>query len=125
VEREQLEGVSEIVTKSGIDGLRIMFRLQLSFIDANELLSLARFLAETIVSDSIKPGRETGLAPEAAEVFVGAQKSFLREIVRERKIGADELAEQPSHARLMVPDQFRKGVMVVIEKNAGDEVCIG
>jgi hypothetical protein len=125
VEREQLEGVSEIVTKSGIDGLRIMFGLQLSFIDANELLSPARFLAETIVGDPVKPGRETGLAPEAAEVFVGAQKSFLREIVRERKIGADELAEQPSHARLMVPDQFRKGVMVVIEKNAGDEVCIG
>src|SRR5205807_1961226 len=101
-----------------------MFRLQLSFIDANELLSFARFLAETIVSDSIKPSRETGLAPKAAEVFVSAQKSLLREIVRQRNIGADELAEQTSHARLMIPDQFRESVMVVIEKNAGNEVCI-
>ena len=113
------------MAESGIDGLRIMFGLQLSFIDANEFLSFARFLAETIVSNPVKPGREAGLAPKAAEIFVGAQKCFLREIVRERNIGADKLTEQPSHARLMIPDQFRESVMVVIEKNAGNEVCIG
>ena len=125
MEREQREGLREIMAESGIDGLRIMFRLQLSFIDANEFFSFSRFLAETIVSDSIKPGREAGLAPKAAKVFVGAQKSFLREIVRERNICADKLAEQTSHARLMIPDQFREGVVVVIEKNASNEVCIG
>src|SRR5438105_8085 len=113
------------MAESGIDGLWIMFRLQLSFIDANEFLSFARFLAETIVSDPVKPGREAGLTPKATEVFVGAQKSLLREIVRERNIGPDELAEQTSHVRLMIPDQFRKGMMVVIEKNAGNEICIG
>ena len=115
MDREQRESLREVVAESGIDGLRIMFPLQLSFINANEFLSLARFLAETIVGDSIEPGRETGLAPKAAQVLVGAQKRFLREIIRERNIGADKLAEQTSHARLMIPDQFRKGVMVVIE----------
>src|SRR2546426_2682149 len=111
------------MAESGIDGLRIMFRRQLSFINANEFLSFARFLAETIIGDPIKPGREAGFAPETAQVFVGAQKCFLREIVREREIGADELAEQTAHARLMIPDQFREGVMVVVKKNAGNEVC--
>ena len=125
MEREQSEGLREVVAESGIDGLRIMFGLQLSFIDANEFLSFARFLAETIIGDPVKPGREARLTPKAAEVFVGAQKGFLREIVRERNIGADKLTEQPSHARLMIPNQFGKGVMVVIEKNAGNEICIG
>ena len=123
--REQLEGVREIMAESGIDSLRIMFRLQLSFIDANEFLSFARFLAETIVSDPVKPGREARFAPKAAQVFVGAQKRFLRQIVRERNICADKLAKQTSYAGLMISDQFREGVMVVIEKNAGNEICIG
>ena len=122
---KQLESVSEVMAESGIDGLRIVFRLQLSFIDANELLSFAGFFAETIVGDPIKPGRKAGLAAEAAEIFVGPQKSFLREIVRERNIRADQLAEQTSHARLMIPHQFREGMVVVIDKNTSDEVCIG
>ncbi len=122
---KQLESVSEIMAESGIDGLRIVFRLQLSFIDANELLSFAGLFAETIVGDPIKPGRKPGLAAEAAEVFVSPQKGFLREIVRERNIGADQLAEQTSHARLMISHQFREGVVVVIDKNTSDEVCIG
>jgi len=75
--------VREIMAESGIDSLRIMFRLQLSFIDANEFLSFARFLAETIVSDPVKPGREAGFPPKAAQIFIRAEKSFLREIVRE------------------------------------------
>ena len=120
-----MESVGEIMAESGIDGLRIMFRLQLSFIDANELLSFAGLLAETIVSDPIKPGRETGLAAKAAKIFVSAQKGFLREIVRQRNIGANQLAEQTSHARLMISHQLGEGVVVVIDKNTSDEVCIG
>ena len=122
---KQLESVSEIMAESGIDGLRIVFRLELSFIDANQLLSFAGLFAETIVGDPIKPGRETGLAPKAAENFVGAQKGFLREIVRERNIRPDQLAEQTSHARLMISHQLCKGMVVVIDKNTSDEVCIG
>ena len=120
-----MESAREIMAESGIDGLRIVFRFQLSFIDANQLLSFPRFFPETIVGDPIKPGRKTRFAAEAAEVLVGSQKRFLREIVRERNIGADQLAEQASHSRLMIPDQLRKGVMIVIDKNAGNEVCIG
>ena len=71
------------MTESGIDGLRIVFGLQLSFIDANELLSFPRLFPETIVGDPVKPGRKTRFTPEAAEVFVGPQKRFLREIVRQ------------------------------------------
>jgi hypothetical protein len=120
-----LESVSEIMSESGIDRLRIVFGLQLSFIDANQLLSFARLFSKTIVGDSIKPGRETGFAAEAAEILVGAQKGFLREIVRERNIRADQLAEQTSHARLMISYQLREGMVVVIDKNTSDEVCIG
>jgi hypothetical protein len=122
---KQLESVSEIMSESGIDRLRIVFRFQLSFIDANEFLSFARFLAETVVSDPIKPGREARLATKAAEIFIGAQKGFLREIVRERNIRADQLAEQTSHTRLMISDQFRESMVVIIDKNTSDEVCIG
>jgi hypothetical protein len=122
---KQLESAREIMAESGIDGLRIVFRFQLSFIDANQLLSFPRFFPVTIVSDPIKPGRKTRFAAEAAEVFVSPQKRFLRQIVRQGDIGADQLAEQTSHARLVIPDQLRKGVVVVIDKNAGNEVCIG
>ena len=120
-----MEGVGQIVAKSGIGRLRIIFSLQLSFINANKLLSFAGLFAKTVVSDPVKPRRKTRLSAKAAKILVSAQKRFLRQIVRERDIGADELAEQTSHARLMISDQLRKGVVVVIEKNAGDEVCIG
>jgi len=116
--------VGQIVAESRVGGLRIMLGFQLSFIDANQLFSFAGFLAETVVSDPVKPGGKTRLSAKAAKVLVGAQKRFLRQIVRERDISADELAEQTSHARLVVPDQLRKGMVVIIEKNASDEVCI-
>ena len=122
---KQLQSAREIMAESGIDGLRIVFRLQLSFIDANQLLSFPRFFPETIVGNSIKPGRKTGFPAEAAEVFVGPQKRFLRQIVRQRNIGADQLTKHTSHTRLMISDQLGKGVVVVIDKNARNEVCIG
>src|SRR5438874_8139662 len=101
-----------------------MLGLQLSFIDANELFSFAGFFPETVVSDPVEPGRKARLTAKAAEIFVGAQERLLSEIVRQRNIAPDKLAEKTSHARLMVSHQLRKGVVVVIEKNAGDEVCI-
>jgi hypothetical protein len=125
VDGKQLKGLREIMSESGIDGLRIVFRLQLSFIDANQLLSFPGLFPETIVSDPIKPGRETRFAAEAAEVFISAQKGLLREIIRERNIGADQRPEQTSHARLMISHQLGKGMVVVIDKNTGDKVCIG
>ena len=112
---KQLKSLREIMSESGINGLWIVFRLQLSFINADELLAFARLFSKTIVSDSIKPGRKFRFAAKAANVFVSAQKSFLREIVCERNIGANELAEQTAHGRLMIPHQLGKGMVVIIE----------
>ena len=113
------------MAESGVGGLWVAFALQLSFIDANELFSFAGFFTETIVGDPVKPGGKTRFAAKAAKVLVGAEERFLGQIVRERNIGPNELPEQTAHAGLMIPDQFREGVMVVIKKNACDEVCIG
>ena len=125
VQRKQLEGIREIVAQSRVGRLGIMLGLQLSFINANEFFSFAGFLAETIVGNPVEPGRKARFPAKTAEVFIGAQKRLLREIIRERNIGANELAEQTSHARLMISHQLREGVVVIIEKNAGDEVSIG
>ena len=124
VDGKQLESAREIMSQSGIDGLRIVFGLQLSFIDANELLSFPRFFPETIVGNPVKPGRETRFATEAAQVFVSLEKCLLREVVRKGNVRPDQVPEQTAHARLMIPDQLRKGVMVVINKDARNEVCI-
>ncbi len=94
---KQLESAGKIMAKSGIDGLRIVFGLQLSFIDANEFLSFSRFLTETVVGDAVKPGRKPGFPAKAANVFVSFEKGFLGEIVGERDIAADQIPEQTSH----------------------------
>ena len=113
------------MSESGIDRLRIVFGLELSFIDANEFLSFPRFFPKTIVSNPVQPRRKTRFPAKAAQIFVSLEKGLLREIVRQRNIGPDEVAEQTSHARLVIPDQLRKGVVVVVNKNARNEVCIG
>jgi hypothetical protein len=122
---KQFESTGEIMAESGIDGLGIMFRFQLSFIDANQFLSFPGFFPETVVGDPVEPGRKTRFPAKAAEVFVSPQKSLLGEIVRERNIGADQLAEQTPDARLVVAHQLGERVVVILEKNTGDEVCIG
>jgi hypothetical protein len=122
---KQLESAREIMAESGVDGLRIVFGFELSFIDANQFLSFPRFFPETVVGNPIKPGRETRFAPETPQVFVGSQERLLGQVVRERDIGADQLTEQTAHARLMIPDQLRESMVVVINKNARNEICIG
>ena len=125
VDGKQFKSAREIMSESGIDGLRIVFCLQLSFIDANEFLSFPRFLPKTVVGDPVKPGRKTSFAAEAAQVFVGLEKGFLGKIVRQRNIGPDQIAEQTPHTRLVIPDQLRKSVVVVINQDTCNEVCIG
>ena len=112
------------MSESGIDRLRIVFGLELSFIDANEFLSFPRLFPKTVVGNPVKPGRKTRFAAEAPKVFVGAQKSFLGEVVREGDVGSDQIAEQTPDGRLMIPNQLGKGVVVVIDQNACNEVCI-
>jgi hypothetical protein len=113
------------MSESGINRLRIVFGLQLSLIDANEFLSFPRLFSKTVVGNPVKPGRKTRFAAETAEVLVSLEKGLLRQVVRERDIRPDEVTEQTSHARLVIPNQLRKGVVVVINENARNEVCIG
>lgn len=114
----------EIVAKRGIDDLGIMFCLQLSFIDANELFSFPRFFAEAVVGNAIEPGGKTRFAAKAPEIFVRAQKSLLRQIVGQGNVRADELTQEPADARLMIADQLRKRVVVIREQNAGNKIGI-
>jgi len=95
MEGKQFESTGEIMAKSGIDGLGIVFGLQLSFIDANELLSFPRFLPETVVGNPVKPGRKTGFPAEAAQVFVRSQKRFLGEVIGEETSDRTRLRSRP------------------------------
>jgi len=122
---KQFESAGKIMAESGIDGLRIIFGLKLSFIDANHFLPFPRFFPETVVGDSIQPGRKTRFAAETPQVLVGSQKSLLSEVVRQSDVGSDQIAEQTPDGRLVIPDQLRKSVVVVINKDARNEVCIG
>lgn len=114
----------EIVPQPWIDSLRVQFALPLCLIDADQFLSFTRVFAETIVGDAIKPGRKFRFAAKAADVFVGAQKSFLREIVRQREVCPGKLAKQTAHTRLMATNQLAKSVLVVINKNSSNEARI-
>jgi hypothetical protein len=58
-------------------------------------------------------------------MFVSAQESFLRQIVGQSEVGAGELAQETSHARLMPTHQFAESMLVFIDKNTSDEVRIG
>jgi len=124
MQRKQLERPRQVMAKPGIGCLRIMLGFQLSFINANEFLSFSCLLTETVVGNPVKPSRKTRLPAEASEVLINTQKCLLRQIVRQRDIAANELAEHASNARLMVSHQLGKSVVVIVDKNASDEVCI-
>jgi hypothetical protein len=96
----------------------------LFFIDTDQLFSAARVFPEAIVGNPIKPGRKPRFAPKTADVFVGAHKSVLCQIVGEGEVSAGKLAEETSHSRLMPAHQLAKSVLVIIDKNSGDEVRI-
>lgn len=124
VKRKHLECAGQILFEGEIHDVWIMCSFQLLLIDADELFSPARFLAKNVVADAIKPGRKLRFAAKAPDVFVGAQKRFLRQIIGEREIGSRKLAKQTAHARLMISHQLREGMMIIIEDDSGDEVCI-
>ena len=107
-----------------IDCLRILLGLPLFLINADQLLPTPGVLAKTIVGDPIEPGRKPCFAAKAADVLVGAQKSLLSQIIGQFQIGSGKLSKQTAHSRLMTPDQLAKRVLVVINKNACNEVCI-
>ena len=102
----------------------ILFRLPLVFIDAHQFFAPPRVLPKAIVRDSIEPCGKPRFTAKAADVFVGPEKSFLREVICQSNICAGELPQQTAHARLMPPDEFAEGVLIVIGKNSRNEVRI-
>ena len=112
------------MSQSGIDGLRILLGFELRLIDPDQLFSLARLLAETVVADPIKPGGEFRFAPKTPNVFVSAEKRLLGEIVCQSEIAAGELAEEAADGRLMITHEFGKGVVIIFNKNPRDKISI-
>src|SRR6266516_999771 len=102
-----------------------MLGLKVFFINSDKFLTATRVFSKRIVGNSIEPCGKTRFAAKAADVFVSAQKCLLGEIVRKRKIRSGELAKQTPHAGLMPSDQLAESVLIIINKNSGDEVCIG
>ena len=124
VQWKQTQGVHQIVAQTRIDCLRIVFALQLLFVNADEFLTFARVLTKTVVSDPVKPGGETRLSPKAAQVFIGAQKRLLREIIGQTNVAASELAKETAHSRLMISNQLCECVMIVIKKGPSNKLRI-
>src|SRR5438093_11722581 len=111
----------KIKSQTSIDILRIMLRLQLRLIHADKLFAFACILAKTVVSDSVKPGRKSRFTAEAADVFVRAKKTFLRQIIGQGNICACKLPKQTAHTGLMAAHQLAERVLIVIGKNSRDK----
>lgn len=124
MERKITERMHEVVSQGGVNGLRILFGFESGFINPDQLLPSPGVLAKTVVSDAIEPGREARFPTKAANVFVGLEECFLGQIICERHIASGELSEQTSHGRLVPPNEFRKRVVIIIEQDSSDKVCI-
>jgi hypothetical protein len=96
----------------------------LFFVDPDKFFAPPRVLSKAIICDPIKPRGKTRFSAKAADVFVSSQESLLREIVGERNIGSGELAQHTAHTRLMPPNQLPESVLIVVNKNSRNEICI-
>ena len=114
----------KIVSQTGIDSLGILFCLPLRLIHAHQLLATPCVLAKAIVRDSIKPCGKPRFTAKAADIFIGPEKSFLREVICQSDVCAGELTQQTAHTGLMPPHEFAEGVLIVIGKNSRNEVRI-
>jgi hypothetical protein len=101
-----------------------MLRLQLLLIHADKLFSFPRIFTKTIVSDAIHPGGKPRFTAKAPDVLVRAEKSFLREIIRQGDICAGELSKEAAHTGLMAAHELAERVLIVIDKNSCDKVRI-
>lgn len=120
-----MQCLGEIMPERGIDGLRIVFRLELRLINSNQFSSLPRLFPVAVIRNPVEPGRKLRFAAEAPDVFVSAKESLLRKIVGQCRVSASELAKQTPDSGLMISHQLSEGVVIIIEEDSGDEVCIG
>jgi hypothetical protein len=116
--------VHEVLSQGGVNGARVLLGFELCLVNSDELFSFPRFFAEAVVGDAVKPGRKLRFTAEAPDVLEGFEEGFLREIIGERGIAARELTEQTSDRGLMSAHEFGERMLVVMEEDSGDEVCI-
>jgi hypothetical protein len=116
--------VHEVLFQGGVNGARVLLGFELALVNPDQLFPLPRFFAEAVVGDAVKPGRKLRFAAKAPDVFEGFEEGFLGEIIGECGIAARELTEQTSDRRLMSAHKLGKRVVVIIEEDSGDEVCI-
>src|SRR2546430_17205011 len=98
--------------------MRIRLGFELCLIDSDQFFALARYFAKAVVGDTIKPGGKFRFATKAADVLVSAQKRFLSEIVRQGDVVAHKLPQKTADRGLMIPHQFSKSVVIILNKNA-------
>jgi hypothetical protein len=96
----------------------------LFFINSHTLFPAARIFSKTVVGDPIEPRRKARFSAKTADVFVSADKGLLSQIICKRHVRSSELTQETAHGGLMPPNQLTEGVLVVIDKNSRDEVCI-
>jgi hypothetical protein len=101
-----------------------VLRLKLFLVDSHKFLPATRIFSKTIVGDSVKPRGKTGLTAKTTDVFIRTQECLLRKIVCESDVCSSKLAEQTAHGGLMPPNQLTESVLVIINKNSRDQVCI-
>jgi hypothetical protein len=112
------------VSQTRIGHLGIVLRLELFFVDSHKFLPSARIFSKTIVGDPVKPRGEACFATKTTDVFIGAQKGLLRQIVRQSDVRSGKLTQQTAHGGLMPSDQLTESVLVIIDKDSRDQVCI-
>jgi hypothetical protein len=112
------------VSQTRIDHLRIALGLELFFVNSHQLLPAARIFSKAIVGNPVKPRREARFPAKTADVFIGAQEGLLRQIVCESDVRPSKLTEQTAHGGLMASNQLTESVLVIIDKNSCDQVCI-
>src|SRR5690348_6045469 len=110
--------------QTGMDISRILLRLPLFFVHADQLLATTCVFPETIICDPVKPGRKSGLPAKASNVLVSPEKCFLGKVICQGDVCAGELSQQTAHAGLMPPHEFPEGVLIVVDKNSRNEVRI-
>jgi hypothetical protein len=114
----------KIMSQARIDSLRIMLGLQLLLIHADKLFAFPRIFTKTIVSDAIDPGGKPRFTAKAPNILVRAEKSFLREIIRQGDICARKLSKEATHTGLMPSHKLAERMLIVIDKNSCDKVRI-
>ena len=82
-------------------------------------------ISPLVMGDTEQPGRETGPAFEAGQVFPSMHKRFLGEIVSEAGIAVREMPEKMPHGGLMLPHQLAKRSGILVHQCPDDQIRIG